>query len=97
MVTPSDFKASLADAGPSSAVSPPLTAMWRAAKGNWDEAHKIVQDEQDADAAWVHAYLHRKEGDFGNAGFWYRQAGRPVQTGDLKIEWEEIVGQMLGR
>ena len=54
----------------------PLAALWWAAKGEWDKAHEIVQDEDDADAAWVHAYLHRVEGDLGNAGYWYRRAGK---------------------
>ena len=60
---------------------PPLAALWWAAKGNWDEAHKIVQDEETADAAWVHAYLHRVEGDLGNAGYWYRRAGTSRSRG----------------
>ena len=56
----------------------------------------IVQDESSADAAWVHAYLHRVEGDLGNAGYWYRQAGRPVATDSLESEWERIVAALLG-
>ena len=74
----------------------PLAALWWAAKGNWDQAHKIVQDESDADAAWVHAYLHRVEGDLGNAGYWYRQAGQPVAKDSLEAEWERIVSALLG-
>ena len=91
-----DFKASLADAAPESTLSPPLAALWWAAKGKWDDAHKIVQDEDTADAAWVHAYLHRVEGDLGNAGYWYRQAGKPVATGSLETEWELMVSALLG-
>jgi hypothetical protein len=91
-----DFKASLADAAPASTLSPPLAALWWAAKGKWDDAHKIVQDEDTADAAWVHAYLHRVEGDLGNAGYWYRQAGKPVATGSLETEWELMVSALLG-
>jgi hypothetical protein len=91
-----DFKASLADAAPASTLSPPLAALWWAAKGKWDDAHKIVQDEDTADAAWVHAYLHRVEGDLGNAGYWYRQAGKPVATGSLETEWELMVSTLLG-
>ncbi len=73
----------------------PLAALWWAAKGDWDQAHEIVQDEDDADAAWVHAYLHRVEGDLGNAGYWYRRAGKPVATGPLETEWEQMVSALL--
>ena len=86
-----DLKASLANAGPDAALSPPLAALWWAAKGNWDQAHKIVMNEETKDAAWVHAYLHRVEGDLGNAGYWYRQAGQPVAKDSLEAEWERIV------
>jgi hypothetical protein len=90
-----DFRASLSDATPAPTLSPPLTALWWAAKGKWDEAHKIVQDEDTKDAAWVHAYLHRVEGDLGNAGYWYRQAGQQVATDSLDAEWERIVDALL--
>ena len=90
-----DFKASLSDAAPAPGLSAPVAALWWAAKGKWDEAHKIVQDEATADAAWVHAYLHRVEGDLGNAGYWYRQAGQPVATDSLETEWERIVSALI--
>ena len=96
MVTPDDFKSSLADAAPSSALGSPLAALWWAAKGSWDQAHKIVQDESSKDAAWVHAYLHRVEGDLGNAGYWYRQAGQPVAKDTLEAEWDRIVAALGG-
>ena len=89
-----DLKASLSDVAPSPALSPPLSALWWAAKGNWDQAHKIVQDESSAEAAWVHAYLHRVEGDLGNAGYWYRQAGQPVAKDSLEAEWERIASTL---
>jgi len=73
-----DFKASLSNATPADGLKPPLAALWWAAKGDWYAAHKIVQDESDTRAAWVHAYLHRVEGDLSNAGYWYRRAGQPV-------------------
>ena len=90
-----DFKASLSDAAPAPTLSPSLTALWWAAKGNWDEAHKIVQDESSAEAAWVHAYLHRVEGDLGNAGYWYRQSGQPAAIDSLEAEWDRIVFTLL--
>ena len=74
-----------------------LLALWWDARGDWEKAHEIAQDVVGRDGAWVHAYLHRKEGDSGNAGYWYRQAGRAVATGDLTVEWEGIVEEMLGR
>jgi hypothetical protein len=58
-----------------------LLALWWDAKGDWEKAHGIAQDVARADGAWVHAYLHRKEGDLGNAGYWYQRAGRDVATG----------------
>ena len=74
-----------------------LLALWWDAKGDWEKAHEIAQDVAGADGAWVHAYLHRKEGDLGNAAYWYRRAGRAVATGDSRVEWEGIVREMLGR
>ena len=91
-----DLKASLADSTPGAALSPPLAALWWAAKGNWDAAHKIVMDEETKDAAWVHAYLHRVEGDLGNAGYWYRQAGQIAAKDSLEAEWERMVSALLG-
>ena len=80
-----DFRTSLSGGAPAPSLEPPLAALWWAAKGNWDAAHKIVQDEQTTEAAWVHAYLHRVEGDLGNAGYWYRQAGKPVAEDTLDV------------
>ena len=90
-----DFRASLSGAAPAPELNAPLAALWWAAKGKWDEAHKIVQDEATADAAWVHAYLHRVEGDLGNAGYWYRRANKPVAAGSLETEWDAIVSALL--
>ena len=64
----------------------PLRALWHGLHGDWDRAHEIVQAEDDRDSAWVHAWLHRMEGDLGNAGYWYRRAGRPVATGESRAE-----------
>ena len=63
--------------------------------GDWDKAHRIVQDIDTPDAAWIHAYLHRVEGDLGNAAYWYRRAGKPECTAPLEEEWKELV-QALG-
>jgi hypothetical protein len=90
-----DFKASLSGAAPAPELEAPLAALWWAAKGEWDQAHRIVQDEETADSAWVHAYLHRVEGDLGNAGYWYRRASKPVATGPLETEWDGIVSALI--
>jgi hypothetical protein len=94
VVSMTDLKASLSDAHPAATLSPPLAALWWAAKGKWDQAHRIVMNEETADAAWVHAYLHRVEGDLGNAGYWYRQANQPVAKDSLDAEWERIVSAL---
>jgi hypothetical protein len=96
VVNMADFRASLSGAAPAPELEPPLAALWWAAKGDWDAAHKIVQDENTRQAAWVHAYLHRVEGDLGNAGYWYRQAGQPVAKDALDAEWERIASALLG-
>ena len=89
-----DFRASLSGSSPTPALAPPLAARWWAAKGDWDKAHKIVQDEPTREAAWVHAYLHRVEGDLSNAGYWYRRAGKPVADGSLETEWDSIASTL---
>jgi hypothetical protein len=95
-VTMAEFKASLSGAAPAPELAAPLAALWWAAKGDWDRAHRIAQDEANADGAWVHAYLHRVEGDLGNAGYWYRQASKPVATDSVEAEWERMVSALLG-
>jgi len=95
VVSTAAFKESLSAAAPAADLGAPLAGLWWAAKGDWDRAHKIVQDEDTADAAWVHAYLHRVEGDLGNAGYWYRQAGKPAARDSLEAEWERIVSALI--
>ena len=90
------FKASLSATAPAPQLGAPLAALWWAARGDWDQAHRIVQDEETSQAAWVHAYLHRVEGDIGNAGYWYRRAGKPTATSSLEAEWEAIASALLG-
>jgi hypothetical protein len=83
--------------GPPANLPPLLIALWWDAKGDWNQAHQIAQAEKGADAAWVHAYLHRKEGDAYNAGFWYRQARRLHCEQPLEVEWDEIASALLER
>lgn len=72
-----------------------LTALWWDARGNWHKAHECVQDLDTRDAAWVHAYLHRKEGDLSNAQYWYRKAGQSLPQGSLEQEWEMIARRFM--
>ena len=90
------LKATLGNAMPADGLAPPLAALWWAAKGDWDAAHKIVMNEDSKDAAWVHAYLHRVEGDLSNAGYWYRRAGKPAANDTLDAEWQRIVDALEG-
>jgi len=80
---------------PPPGLSRALEALWHDGRGSWDTAHDIAQDVDDETGAWIHAYLHRKEGDLGNAGYWYRRAGRPVASGSLDEEWRAIVTALL--
>jgi len=95
IMSPSAFKRSLASKKPPGGLSSALTALWWAGKDDWDKAHEIVMNGSGADCAWVHAYLHRIEGDFDNAGYWYRRARRAKATGGLKAEWTAIVAALL--
>ena len=95
-MTLDDFRRTLTGSRPPDGCSAPLVALWHDAKGDWEEAHRVAQAADDEDGAWVHAYLHRKEGDAGNAAYWYGRARRPVATGDLQGEWEQIVSALLG-
>ena len=94
-MTLAEFKRGTAEAKPPAGVTPPLAALWWAAKGDWDKAHGIVMKEESRDAAWVHAYLHRVEGDLDNAGYWYRKARRPAASGPLPEEWDAIATALV--
>ena len=76
---------------------PLLHALWHEGRGHWERAHSITQTLETADAAWVHAYLHRKEGDTFNADYWYRRAGRTAFTGSLHAEWTALATHLLSR
>ncbi len=92
----STFKQSLGQDAPPTGLGPALAALWHEAKGDWDQAHRLAQTQKDADGAWVHAYLHRVDGNLSNAGYWYRRAGKPQSSASLKREWDEIAGALLG-
>jgi len=90
----SEFSASLAQAAPPAGLSPALQALWHAAEGEWERAHDITQPGGPA-LDWVHAYLHRVEGDLDNAAYWYRRAGKPVASIPLDEEWTELAAVFL--
>ncbi len=95
-MTFAEFQSTFDQDQPPAGLSAYLTALWREARGDWDAAHKIVQEIDTANAAWVHAYLHRKEGDESNARYWYRTAKRSFPAGQtLDEEWADLVRQLL--
>lgn len=89
------FKASLTQTTPPAELSKALQSLWQAAKGDWKAAHVLAQAQDDAIGAWVHAYLHREEGDAANAAYWYQRANRPVSQASLETEWAEIAQALL--
>lgn len=90
-----DFRASLPAEGPPEGVSSALAGLWWDLKGDWARAHAAAQAEESPAGAWVHAYLHRKEGDLGNARYWYARAGKPVGEESLEAEREAILRALL--
>ena len=94
-MTLEQFRRTLAKRAPPAEISAPLAALWWAAKGDWERAHGIVMEAAGKDAAWVHAYLHRVEGDLPNARYWYGQAGRTATSAPLAAEWDEIARALL--
>jgi len=90
-----EFRESLKQATPPAGLSAALQGLWWDAKGKWDRAHEAAQQDEGQDGAWVHAYLHRKEGDLPNAQYWYRRADRAAAYGDSDREWERIVAELL--
>ena len=91
----SEFRNSLSGETAPEGLSDLLLALWHEARGDWEKAHNIVQDIHSSDASWIHAYLHRKEGDQGNAAYWYQRAGKTMPKVSLEKEWEEIVKEIL--
>ena len=94
-MTLTEFKTSLTDDAPPPELPPALQALWRDGRGDWDGAHTLAQADEGGAGDWVHAYLHRKEGDEGNAAYWYRRARRPFARVSLETEWAAIAGELL--
>ena len=92
-----EFRESIANDVPPQGLSPALAGLWWDAKGDWTKAHESAQVDEGPAGAWVHAYLHRKEGDISNAAYWYQRAGKPVARNSLAAEWDEISGSLLSK
>lgn len=96
VMTYAEFTATLNNPDPPTHLSPCLLALWHERRGDWNTAHEIVQDIETSEAAAVHAYLHRREGDLANAQYWYRRAGRHADlTLPTEQEWEKLAQEML--
>ncbi|HXN32818.1 MAG TPA: hypothetical protein VN894_13195 [Polyangiaceae bacterium] len=89
-MTVDELRLSLKQAEPPAGLSPLLRALWLDGRGDWTGAHGLAQEDRSREGAWVHAYLHRKEGDNDNAAYWYQRAARAPCTDDLAGEWESI-------
>ena len=96
-MTLEQFKLSLDANDPPSQISPALAGLWWDAKGDWDRAHTSAMADKSDDGSWVHAYLHRKEGDSVNSGGWYTRAKRPFCKDSLEQEWQAIAQELLAR
>ena len=94
-MTITEFRQTITDGEAPANLSPELQALWEAARGNWNAAHTIAQEILTPAGSWIHAYLHRQEGDLTNAAYWYRRAGQPVATGPLEEEWASIAATLL--
>ncbi|MGK7393992.1 MAG: hypothetical protein ACNS62_05450 [Candidatus Cyclobacteriaceae bacterium M3_2C_046] len=91
-----EFKASLQQDQPPAGIKPVIEALWYDAQGDWNKAHLIAQNVEDYTGAWVHAYLHRKEGDLSNASYWYSRSGKKMPDHlTLEQEWESISQELI--
>ena len=95
-MTLDEFRQSLTATEPPAGLTLALAGLWWDAKGDWTRAHESAQQDEGREGSWVHAYLHRKEGDQGNAAYWYSRAGKPVCREPLDAEWLSIVRDLLG-
>jgi len=94
-MTYDEFKTSLSEPLPPASLNSLLVALWYDGKSDWTRAHNLAQEVDTKEGSWIHAYLHRKEGDSGNASYWYSRAGKKMPSFSLEREWEEIVRALL--
>ena len=92
-----EFQDSITRNTPPEGIGPALSGLWWDAKGDWNKAHESAQVDEGPDGAWVHAYLHRKEGDLSNAAYWYQRAGKSVCRKTFLEEWQEIAASLLNK
>ena len=92
-----EFRQAIASGTPPDGVAGSVLALWHDARGDWHAAHAAAQTDASANGAWVHAYLHRKEGDPGNAGYWYARARQPIPAENVTLdaEWAQIAQALL--
>ena len=95
-MTVQEFKSTLSSSTPPEDISQNLLALWYDANDNWSKAHDIVQITSGYEGDWIHAYLHRKEGDLSNASYWYSRIGHTRPNMPLEEEWEELASHLLG-
>jgi hypothetical protein len=95
MITLEDFRNSVSGDAPPPQLSFALAGLWWDAKGDWNRAHEAAQQDEGRNGSWVHAYLHRKEGDQSNAEYWYNRAGKRPANSSLEEEWREILEALL--
>lgn len=91
MKTLAEFKATFSAGQPPAGISIQLKSLWYDGKGNWQQAHNLIDQLTDRSSAWIHAYLHRKEGDIWNADYWYSRARQTRPDVSLDEEWEKLV------
>jgi hypothetical protein len=94
-MNPKDFRESVKEQTPPAGLGAPLAALWWDAKGDWSQAHGLVDELETKEGMAVHAYLHRKEGAESNAEYWYARAGRGFQQPTFEAEWEALVAGLL--
>lgn len=95
-MTYAEFNASLTEHESAAGLTPLLQALWHAGRDEWEKAHEIAQDhEGEPHFDWLHALLHRQEGDTANAAYWYRRAGQVPATHTIRAEWEALVRSQL--
>jgi hypothetical protein len=94
-MTLDEFRQTLTATKPPAGLTLALAGLWWDAKNDWTRAHESAQQDEGVEGAWVHAYLHRKEGDLSNAAYWYNRAGKPVCREPLDAEWVSIVKALL--
>jgi hypothetical protein len=96
-MTFTEFKSSLIGSSAPKGLSVELESLWYDGKGDWNKSHEVIQDVNSKNAAWIHAYLHRKEGDLGNAQYWYSRAAKAMPGASLEDEWKALVEYFLSQ